>query len=111
LGFSTVFTQVIHAEPTISDPTIKVELVVGGLSSPTSRAFVDSQSIIVLEKNIGKVRLVSNGELKDEPILRLDVDSTIPTCCRGLLGIAVSTLNEVTNIKEVFIYFSASGNN
>ncbi len=110
LGFSTAYSQFIDAEPIISDPTIIVELVVGGLSSPTSMAFVDSQSIIVLEKNSGKVRLVSNGELKDEPILELDVDSTTPTCCRGLLGIAVSTLNEVANIKEVFLYFTSSGN-
>jgi aldose sugar dehydrogenase len=43
-------------------------------------AFVDSQSILVLEKNSGEVRLVSNGELKDEPVLKLDVDSTTLTC-------------------------------
>jgi glucose/arabinose dehydrogenase len=73
-------------------------------------AFVDSQSILVLEKNSGEVRLVSNGELKDEPVLKLDVDSTTLTCCRGLLGIAVNTQNEVTNIIEVFLYFTSTGN-
>jgi aldose sugar dehydrogenase len=102
-GFSTASTQFIDADPTVSDPSAKVELMTGGLSSPTSMAFVDSQSILVLEKNSGEVRLVSNGELKDEPVLKLDVDSTTLTCCRGLLGIAVSTQNEVTNIIEVFL--------
>ena len=75
-AFSTIFTQFINAEPTIEDPLIKVELVVSGLSSPTSMAFVDSQNILVLEKNSGEVRLVSNGELKKDPILKLEVDST-----------------------------------
>ena len=109
-GFSTVFTQFIDAEPTILAPMIKVELVVSGLSSPTSMAFVNSQSILVLEKNSGEVRLVSNGELKEEPILKLDVDSTTLTCCRGLLGITVNSLNEVVNSKEVFLYYTAIGN-
>ena len=109
-GFSTAFTQLIDDEPTVSDPSTKVEFVVGGLSSPTSMAFVDSQSILVLEKNSGEVRLVSNGELKDEPILKLDVDSTTLTCCRGLLGIAVNTQYEVANKKEVFLYFTATSN-
>ena len=89
---------------------IKVELVVSGLSSPTSMAFVDSQSILVLEKNSGEVRVVSNGELKEELILKLDVDSTTLTCCRGLLGITVNSLNEVVNSKEVFLYYTAIGN-
>ena len=109
-GFATAFTRFVDAEPTISDPSTKVELLVGGLSSPTSMAFVDSQNILVLEKNSGEVRLVSNGELKEEPILKLDVDSTTPTCCRGLLGNAVNNQNEVANIKEVFLYFTATGN-
>ena len=39
-------------------------------------AFVDSQNILVLEKNSGEVRLVSKGELKEDPILKLEVDST-----------------------------------
>lgn len=66
---------------------IKVELVVGALSSPTSMAFVDSQSIIVLEKNSGEVRLVSNGELKEEPILKLDVGSTTLPVVEDCLGL------------------------
>jgi glucose/arabinose dehydrogenase len=48
---------------------LKVELVVAeGLSSPTSMAFVDNNIILVLEKNSGEVRLVSNGILQEEPV-------------------------------------------
>ena len=80
------------------------------LSSPTSTAFVDSQNILVLEKNSGEVRLVSNGELKSEPILKLDIDSTTATCCRGLVGIAVDKDNSEGS-KAVFLYFTAASDN
>jgi len=62
-------------------------------------AFIDDNNILVLEKNSGKVRLVSNGILQEQPIFQLDVDATTQTCCRGLLGVA--TLG-----KDVFIYLS-----
>jgi hypothetical protein len=62
-------------------------------------AFIDGNNILILEKNSGEVRLVSNGILQEQPVLKLDVDATTLTCCRGLLGIA--TLG-----KEVFLYLS-----
>jgi aldose sugar dehydrogenase len=107
-AFSTIFTQFINAEPTIEDPLTKVDLVVSGLSSPTSMAFVDSQNILVLEKNSGEVKLISNGELKKDPILKLEVDSTTFTCYRGLLGIDIDNQN-ATNSRDVFIYLTAAG--
>ena len=90
----------VHAQPTFKDARLKTELVVAeGLSSPTSMAFVDNNTILVLEKNSGEVRLVSNGILQEEPVLKLEVDTTTLTCCRGLLGIA--------NIEnEVFLYLT-----
>jgi glucose/arabinose dehydrogenase len=89
-----------HAQPTFKDARLKAELVVAeGLSSPTSMAFVDNNIILVLEKNSGEVRLVSIGILQEEPVLKLEVDTTTLTCCRGLLGIA--------NIEnEVFLYLT-----
>ena len=65
---------------------LKAELVVGGLSSPTSIAFLDNNNILLLEKE-GNVRLVSNGQLQQEPVLQLPgVESNNE---RGLLGIAI----------------------
>jgi len=107
-GFSIIFSQSIKAEPIVKDPLLGVEQVADRLSSPTSMAFVDSQNILVLEKNSGEVRLVSDGELKAEPILKLDIDSTTATCCRGLLGIAVDKHN-IEGSKDVFLYFTAAG--
>jgi glucose/arabinose dehydrogenase len=93
-----------YAQPTFRDSNIKAELVVAeGLSSPTSMVFIDNNKILVLEKNSGEVRLVSNGILQEEPVLKLKVDTTTLTCCRGLLGIA--------NLEnDVFLYLSEAAN-
>ncbi len=102
----------VFAQPTITDPSLKTELVVGGLSSPTSIAFLDNNNILLLEKE-GNVRLVSNGQLQQEPVLQLaGVESNNE---RGLLGIAImnnsnsnsNTSSGSTGIDEynnVFLY-------
>jgi aldose sugar dehydrogenase len=96
-------------EPTFNDPNLKAELVVEGLSYPTSMAFINNNSkdILVLEKNSGEVRLVSNGLLKEQPVLKVNVDNTTRICCRGLLGIATEINdNKDNNNTEVFLYIS-----
>lgn len=72
--------------PTLKDPdtTLRIEPVTNGLSSPTSMSFVDNMNLLVLEKN-GQVRLISNGVLQNQPLLRVSVNTTAE---RGLLGIA-----------------------
>ncbi|MGB6628464.1 MAG: PQQ-dependent sugar dehydrogenase, partial [Nitrososphaeraceae archaeon] len=72
--------------PTLKDPdtTLRIEPVTNGLSSPTSMSFVDNMNLLVLEKN-GQVRLISNGVLQKQPLLRVSVNTTAE---RGLLGIA-----------------------
>jgi aldose sugar dehydrogenase len=87
------------AQPSISVPSSTAELVLDGLSSPTSIAFLDENNILLLEKE-GSVRLISNGQLQPEPVLLLEgVESNNE---RGLLGI------EVMNDK-VFLYVTESG--
>jgi hypothetical protein len=56
-------------------------------------AFLDSNSILVLEKE-GSVRLVSNGTLEQEPVLNVNVQTESE---RGLLGI------DVLDMKNVFL--------
>ena len=95
--------QYVSAQPTIEkDPTLKVESVVSGLSSPTSMAFLNDNNILVLEKD-GNVRLVSNGQLQQQPVIQVPVDVKSE---RGLLGIAVT--NTTGNNKEVFLYYTES---
>ncbi|MFL6393063.1 MAG: hypothetical protein ACJ708_00190, partial [Nitrososphaeraceae archaeon] len=76
--------------PAFSDPNLRAQLVVQGLSYPTSMAFISNNNndkdILVLQKNNGEVRLVSNGVLKDQPVLKVDIDNSTRICCRGLLG-------------------------
>jgi aldose sugar dehydrogenase len=89
----------VDGAPSVSDKKLKVQSVAQGLVSPTSIAFIDSKNILVLEKNTGSVRLISNGVLQPNSILTVSVNGANE---RGLLGVA--TLN---NIKTfVFLYYT-----
>jgi glucose/arabinose dehydrogenase len=108
ISILSLFIRDVDAEPLIKDPSLKVELVTQGLSSPTSMAFIEENKILVLEKNSGEVRQISNGILQENPVLKLRIDHTTPTCCRGLLGIAITPGNMIngTSNKKVYLYFS-----
>jgi glucose/arabinose dehydrogenase len=87
------------AQPSISEPSLTSDLVLDGLSSPTSIAFLDENNILLLEKE-GSVRLISNGQLQPQPVLQLQgVESNNE---RGLLGIEVMD-------DKVFLYVTESG--
>jgi aldose sugar dehydrogenase len=113
-GFS-VFTSGIHAayaQATINDPNLRAELISGGMSFPTSMAFLDNNNIIVLEKE-GNVRLMTNGVMQDSPVLQVTPDSKNE---RGLLGIAVSGSNGNATSSTasgqsatVFLYYTEQG--
>ena len=86
-------------QPSISEPSLTAELVLDGLLSPTSIAFLNENNILLLEKE-GRVRLISNGQLQPQPVLQLvGVESNNE---RGLLGIEVMGNN-------VFLYVTESG--
>jgi aldose sugar dehydrogenase len=93
---------IIAQEPTLKDPNLQVETIVEGLSWPTSMTFIDNNNILVLEKEKGTVRLVSNGILQETPVLEVDVNSRSE---RGLLGIAIM------NNDTVFLYYTESSQN
>jgi aldose sugar dehydrogenase len=94
---------IAQEQPIIKDPNLQVELLVEGLSWPTSMAFIDDNNILVLEKELGTVRLVSNGILQEEPVLEVDVNSRNE---RGLLGIAM-----MNNNNNVFLYYTETSQN
>lgn len=109
-----LFTICATAEPAVSDKSLKIETFVQGLSSPTSMAFLDKDHILVLQKNNGRVLLVSNGSLQKNPVLQVPVDSTSE---RGLLGIAILKHDDrspqMENISsvgkaKVFLYYTES---
>lgn len=83
--------------PTVFDTDFKIEKFVSGLSVPTTMTFV-GDDILVLQKNDGKVRLVRNGILQNDPVLDVEVSNYGE---QGLLGI--------TNVgSKVYLFFTES---
>ena len=108
------FTEPAIAQPSINDPNLTTELIVDGLASPTSMAFLDSSNILLLEKE-GNIRLISNAQMQPEPVLQLQgVQSNNE---RGLLGIEVvkgedNNNNNTISIEgenNVFVYVTENG--
>ena len=86
----------------IADPALKVEEIVSGLDHPTSMAFLNSNDILVLEKNKGTVQRIVNGTIQPKPVLDVDVANKGE---RGMLGIASSPKSQ-SGHTYVFIYFT-----
>jgi glucose/arabinose dehydrogenase len=91
------------------DNDLRIELFTDGLAKPTSMTFVDNDTIMVLEKDTGSVRVVNNGTLEKDPVLSVRVDAKAE---RGLLGIDILKRNiGQTRIDDyVFIYFTEDMN-
>ena len=87
------------AAQTLDDPGLQIEMVVGGLSLPTTMAFLGPGDILVLQKQDGQVRRVINGVLQPAPVLDVAVNNDGE---RGLLGIAINTENP----PAVFLYYT-----
>jgi glucose/arabinose dehydrogenase len=96
--------EITGLRPSVNDTGLTVEQVAGGLMSPTTMAFLDEDTILVLEKDNGRVRVIEDGELQPEPILDVAVANDGE---RGMLGTAVSRENDTTTY--VFLYFTESG--
>ncbi|MDQ4013176.1 MAG: PQQ-dependent sugar dehydrogenase, partial [Thermoproteota archaeon] len=77
---------IVWGDPALHDDTLAVELVAEGLDSPTSMQFLDDDTLLVLVKNEGRVRVVLDGRLLEEPAVQVRV-ATGPE--QGLLGIAI----------------------
>ena len=89
----------IKRNPSLVFPNdhLKVHTIVDTLSSPTSMAFIDNNSMLVLERS-GNVRLVSDGILRDKPVLKVSVNTEGE---RGLLGIATTFDMQHENYDEL----------
>ena len=90
-------------EPTVSDPVLKVEKVLDGLSFPTGMAFLGPDDILIIEKNNGTVHRVSNGVMSKEPLIDVNVANQVE---RGLLGIAIE--KNKNGPTYVFLYYTES---
>lgn len=97
-----VVASIGTGEPTIKDPSLKVETVATGLALPTTMAFIGPNDILVLEKSKGTVQRIVNGQMLAEPLLQVNVSSEVE---RGMLGIATSKDNQ-TGKTNVFLYYT-----
>ena len=105
LGFlSAEFIYYCAAEPLIDDPNLKAEIVFKGIEFPTSMDFLDSDDILVLQKNNGIVRRIVNGTSLSEPLLDVNVANANE---RGMLGIAIAK-NDDGNTTNFFLYYTES---
>lgn len=84
--------------PSVKDPDLVVEEYIPHLQHPTSIAFVDDETFLILLKNDGTVRVARNGVLDSTPALDVSVANAGE---QGMLGIAV-------NGSTVYLYFSES---
>ena len=99
LFLSLNITSSALAQPSINEPSLRAELVLDGLSSPTNIVFLDNNNILLLEKE-GSIRLISNGQMQPQSILQLEgVESNNE---RGLLGIELMD-------NKAFLYVTESG--
>jgi aldose sugar dehydrogenase len=99
-----VVASIGKGEPSVKDPNLRIETVTKGLVLPTTMAFAGPDDILVLEKNKGTIQRIVNGQMMDEPLLKVNVSSEVE---RGMLGIAISKNNQ-TGKSYVFLYFTES---
>ncbi|HZA63518.1 MAG TPA: PQQ-dependent sugar dehydrogenase [Nitrososphaeraceae archaeon] len=88
--------------PIIHDPNLKVELIVQGLDLPTTMAFLGPDDILVLEKDKGTVQRIVNGKMLPEPLLDVNVATSVERC---MCGIALSSQSN-TGLTYVFLYYT-----
>lgn len=111
------FVGVHAADIVLEDSKLDIQIVTQGLKFPVGMAFLNSNEILVLEKDEGKVLRVVNGNISDDPVLTLDINHVNE---RGLLGVAVprdlqtDRGSEESVPKYVFLFYTEAkggGNN
>jgi glucose/arabinose dehydrogenase len=109
---SNVYGQSTAALPKLRDSALKVEQVSSGLQSPTSMVFLDKNTLLVTEKNDGKVVIVdpTAETVRNRTAIDVRVNGDRE---RGLLGItAIHEENARQNgVTYVYLYFTESNGN
>lgn len=108
------------AIPKLRDSTLGIVQVSSGLQSPTSMAFVDENTLLVTQKNNGKVMIVNptTGAFDSRSAIDVRVNSDRE---RGLLGVAAiyeentrphgTGSSRPKGITYVFLYLTESNGN
>lgn len=88
--------------PTVVDPKLQVNTVIGGLITPINMAFLGENDFLILEKNTGQVKRIVNGAVQSV-VLDLAVNFASE---RGLLGIALHPA--FPENPSVYLYWTES---
>ena len=64
-----------HSGPILRDSHLAIEMVATGINFPASMSFLDSDDILVTEKNTGMVKRILNGVIIKEPLLSVNVEN------------------------------------
>lgn len=90
------------AAQTVSDPNLEITVIAApGLEQPTGLRFLDADSMFVIEKATGRVKLVESGSATT--VLDLPVNSVSE---RGLLGITLDP--DFASNGHTYLYYSRS---
>ena len=99
--------------PILRDSNLKTELIVDNLKFPSGMEFIGNDDLLVIEKNTGIVKRVTNGKVIAE-LLDLNVAKKSE---RGLLGIAVLDISKTKhadkygpNDKFVYLFVTETEN-
>ena len=104
IAFLVPGTAPLRAQ-TVIDPALRVEIVVDGLSVPTTMTFVGRLGdFLVAQKDDGRVLHFGNGAL-GETVLDLPVNFANE---RGLLGIAADPRFDFYDGQYVYVYYTES---
>ena len=101
---NTSASIVSDSAPILKDNHLAVQMVATGINFPASMSFLDSDDILVTEKNTGMVKRIVNGTVVKEPVLVLNVEEYWEG---GLLGIAIDKSTDNHNPTYVYIYYSS----
>src|SRR5215213_33138 len=111
INFDGMFVSNVSGQPSsekdsegsivFKDPKLKAELVVSGLEFPTSIAFIDKNDFLIVEKETGMVKRVTDGKIL-EPLLQLTVSGKDE---RGLLGIDIDK-KQYPGFNVIYVYLS-----
>jgi glucose/arabinose dehydrogenase len=88
------------AAPSMTDPNLGVRTTVSGLITPISMAFIGPNDFLIVEKNTGAVKRVTNGVVQGT-VLDLGVNNASE---RGLLGIALHP--NFPSIPGVYLFWT-----
>ncbi len=109
-------TKKLKKEPSIPilrDANLKTEIIIDDLKFPSGMEFIGNDDLLVIEKNTGKVKRVTNGQVVSD-LLDFNVATESE---RGLLGIAVLDISKTKhagnygpNDKFVFLFVTETEN-